>query len=106
MMNSHFSMNMVAVKTAVGLTDRVNKPCIVQQGGTWGSMLCYNTVDTLGKKCRDRGKHSYLYKKVARVFLVAFVDNLNGIARCGMESIALNTIITTQIELKKLKFHV
>ena len=32
-------------------------------------------------------------------------DDLNGVARCGMESVALNTFITTQIELKKLKFH-
>ena len=99
-------VNMVAVKTAVGLTERVNMPSIVQQGGTWGSMLCSNTVDTLGKKCRDRGEHIYLYKKVARVLPLAFVDDLNGIARCGLESIALNTFITTQIELKKLKFHV
>ena len=34
--------NMVAVKTAVGLTKRVNMPDIVQQGGTWGPMLCSN----------------------------------------------------------------
>ena len=28
-----------------------------------------------------------------------------GIARCGMESVALNTFLTSQIDLKKLKFH-
>ena len=28
------SENMVAVKTAVGLTERINMPKIVQQGGT------------------------------------------------------------------------
>ena len=33
-------------------------------------------------------------------------DNLNGVAKCGIESIALNTFITTQIELKKLRFHI
>ena len=27
--------NMVAVKTAVGMTDRIDSPNIVQQGGTW-----------------------------------------------------------------------
>ena len=37
---------------------------------------------------------------------LAFVDDLNGIAKCGFDSIALNTFITTQIELKKLRFHV
>ena len=33
-------------------------------------------------------------------------DDLNGVAKCGMDSIALNTFINTQIELKKLRFHV
>ena len=31
--------NLVAVNTAVGITDRVNMPKIVQQGGTWGPVL-------------------------------------------------------------------
>ena len=47
--------NLVAVKTPAGLTERVNIPNIVQQGGTWGFLLCSNTVDTIGKKCRDKG---------------------------------------------------
>jgi hypothetical protein len=34
------------------------------------------------------------------------VDDLNGIYKCGMESLALNTFIDTQVELKKLRFHV
>ena len=55
--------NLVAVKTASGLTDRVNIPCLVQQGGIWGPMLCSNSIDTLGEKCRNRGEHIYMYKK-------------------------------------------
>ena len=99
-------VNMVAVKTAAGLTQRENIPNIVQQGGTWGSMLCSNSVDTLGKKCRDRGEHYYLYKGTARILPLSFVDDINGIAKCGMDSLALNTFITTQMELKRLRFHV
>ena len=34
------------------------------------------------------------------------VDNLNGIAKCGLDSVELNSFLTTQIEMKKLKFHV
>ena len=55
--------NLVAVKTAAGMTERENLPNIVQQGGTWGSMLCSNTVDSIGKKCRNRSErmcHKYL----------------------------------------------
>ena len=81
-------VNMVAVKTAAGLTQRINIPSIVQQGGTWGSMLCSNSLDTIGKKCRDRGEHYYLYKKTA--IAIAFVDDLNGIYKCGMESVKQN----------------
>ena len=69
-------------------------------------MLCSNSLDTLGKKWRDRGEHCYLYKKVSRILPLAFVDDLNGISKCGMESLSLNTFINTQIELKKLQFHV
>ena len=97
--------NLVAVKTAVGLTERVNIPNIVQQGGTWGPLLCSNSIDKIGKKCFKRNEHVYLYKKKAKILPLAFVDDLNGISKCGIESVALNTFLTTQIELKKLKLH-
>ena len=52
-------VNLVAVNTTGGLTSRINIPNIVQQGGTWGPALCSNSVDTIGKKIRDRGETSY-----------------------------------------------
>ena len=84
---------MVAVKTAAGLTQRINIPSIVQQGGTWGSMLCSNSLDTIGKKCRDRGEHYYLYKKTARILPLAFVDDLNGISKCGKIVEKINNLV-------------
>ena len=96
---------MVAVKTPHGITKRVNIPSIVQQGGTWGPMLCSNSIDTLGKKCKNRGKHHYLYKKTVRVIPLAMVDDYLGIAKCGGDSVDLNIFINTQIEMKKLEFH-
>ena len=87
------------------MTERVNINNIVQHGGTWGSILCSNSIDTLGKKCRDQNIHNYLYKSKSEVLIFAMCKDLNGVARCGMDSVALNTFITTQIELKKLKFH-
>ena len=98
--------NLVAVNTAVGLTERVNIPKIVQQGGTWGPCLCSNSVDTLGKKIRDRGEATYLYKKTVRVLPLAMVDDINAISECGLDSVNLNTFINSQMELKKLRFHV
>ena len=81
------------------MTDRINIPIIVQQGGTWGPGLCSNSVDTLGKKCRDQNLHNYYYKKVSKVLIFAMCDDLNGVARCGLESVGLNAFINTQIEL-------
>ena len=88
------------------MTTRENIPNIVQQGGTWGPILCSNSIDTLGKKCRDRKENFYLYKGVVKILPLAMVDDLNGIAKCGIQSISLNTFLTTQIEMKKLRFHV
>ena len=42
--------NNVAVNTGVGQTSRVNIPEIVTQGGTWGPMMCSNTID-IAKLC-------------------------------------------------------
>ena len=34
------------------------------------------------------------------------VDDILAVSRCGHESVSLNTYLTTQIEMKKLRFHV
>ena len=68
-------------------------------------MECSNSVDKLGKKCFDRGVHFYLYKHLVRVIPLAMVDDILGISVCGNKSIAMNTFINTNIEMKKLKFH-
>ena len=41
-----------------------------------------------------------------RIYPLAMVDDLMGVAKCGFQSMALNTFLTTQIEMKKLRFHV
>ena len=97
--------NLVAVNTSVGQTDRVAIPRIVQQGGGWGPMECSNSVDTLGKRCFNRGIHFYLYKHMVRVLPLAMVDDILGISSCGNKSIGMNTFINTHMEMKKLRFH-
>ena len=68
-------------------------------------MLCSIHIDTLGRKCRDTGEHMYIYKKHVEVMPLALVDDLIGVTACGHDSLAMNTFINTQIELKKLEFH-
>ena len=89
--------NMVAVNTSVGQTERVLIPNIVQQGGDWGPMECSNSVDKIGKICKERGIHQYLYKNTVRLLPLACVDDLLGFAPCGNKSIALNNFINTHI---------
>ena len=47
--------NKVAVNTAVSQTERIEVEKIVTQGGTWGSLLCSNHIDVLGRNCRSTG---------------------------------------------------
>ena len=37
---------------------------------------------------------------------LGMVDDIIAVSRCGHPSVALNTYLTTQIELKKLRFHI
>ena len=97
--------NYVAVNTAVGLTERVTLPSVVMQGGKWGPLKCSNTMDKIGKRCVEMGEHLHTYKGCVKVMPLAMVDDLLGIARCGGESVDLNSVINSRIEMKKLKFH-
>ena len=97
--------NKVAVNTGIGQTDRIDVERIVTQGGTWGSLLCSNHIDAFGRNCRNTGSNTYSYKNQVMVLPLAMVDDLLGVANCGLDSLNLNTFINTQVELKKLRFH-
>ena len=96
--------NLMVVNTAVGLTDRVNVSRVVTQGGVFGSLKCSNSIDTIGKKCVNSGEHLFTYKKMVKIMPLSMVDDILAVSRCS-DSLAVNTFINTQIELKKLKFH-
>ena len=97
--------NLVAINTAVGQTERVNIPDITAQGGTWGPLLCSNSIDTVGRFSESSGQY-YMYKKMAKVLPLAMVDDLLAVRKCGLNSVETNTTINTIIELKKLEFHI
>ena len=75
-------------------------PEVAAQGGTWGPMLCSNTIDTVGKFSRASGQF-YLYKNIARDIPLAMVDGLLSVRTCGFQSIETNVTINTMIEIKK-----
>ena len=68
-------------------------------------MECSISIDKLGRICSQRRQYQYKYKDKVDILPLAMVDDLLGIAPCGLESVALNSFINVQIEMKKLKFH-
>ena len=99
-------INLVAVNTPVGLTDRFSVNDIVQQGGGWGPIECSVSIDKLGRGCFKNRKFLYRFKDKVNILPLAMIDDLLAVAKCGLESLAINTYINVHIELKKLRFHV
>ena len=63
-------------------------------------MECSISIDKLGRQCVQRREHLYRYKDKVDIVSLAMVDNLLGIAPCGLDSLALNTFINVHIEMK------
>ena len=60
--------NMVAINTPVGQTRRINMKRIIQQGGIWGSLICSNSIDSIGRRCRDSANIFTTTKRKLRSF--------------------------------------
>ena len=75
------------------------------QGGVFGPLQCSNSIDIIGKKCFNNGEHLYSYKNMANIMPLSMVDDLLAVAPCNRKSLALNTFINVQVELKKIRFH-
>ena len=56
--------NLIAVKTPVGITERINIKEIVQQGGTWGPITCSNHIDEVGKESEKDKNKCYLTRNM------------------------------------------
>ena len=96
----------VAIKTPSGMTERITVEKVIQQGGSWGPILCSNSTDTLGKKSLTEDKSLYIYKKSTKIPLLLFIDDIFSVSKCGIEALEKNVTITSQIEMKRLNFNV
>ena len=97
--------NLVAINTSVGQTERVNIPEIAQQGGTWGPMMCSNSIDKIGKSAKITNS-GCIYKNSVNIVPLAIVDDLLAPLPYGFKSIEMNTAINTMVELKKFQFYI
>ena len=97
--------NRVQVNTPVGETERTSIQDIVLQGSVHGPALCSCQMGQLGKICKKKVIHQFHYKKLVKVMNLQMVDDLLDIQECGFKSVASNTFINTQIEMKRLTLH-
>ena len=74
--------NLIAVNTSVGQTERINIKDIAQQGGTWGPMMCSNSIDKIGKVAKESNQ-GYNYKDLVNIIPLAMVDDLIAAVPCG-----------------------
>ena len=97
--------NFVAVKTPFGKTERENVPDLTQQGGIFGPVSCSTSVDSLGRRSKERKLSFYKYRDTVNVIPLTYIDDCLVASKCGEASINLNTFLVTQIEMKRLKFN-
>merc|ERR1712080_328178 len=77
---------------------------IIMQGGVWGPLKCSVQIDDIGKECLKTGKYIYKYKQSVDIPHLAMIDDIAAVAKCGIESVQLNSYINTKIKSNKLKF--
>ena len=92
----------VAIKTAHGITQRVNISNIIMQGTVWGSLFCVTTMDKLAKLAYQNKELLYQYKGEVDVPPLEMVDDILTIQKCGAASSAINAEVNAFIEQKKL----
>ena len=92
----------VAVKTPGGLSKRIDIMNIIMQGSVWGSLCCVVLMDKLGKLMYSKPELLYYYKGVVACPPLQMVDDVLGVQKCSPQSLQLNTVVNTFMELEKL----
>ena len=94
----------VAVKTSNGTSQRIDIKNIVMQGSVWGSLFCTASVDKLGQLVYENEELLYWYKGAVAVPPLCMVDDILAVQECSKDSVQINSVINSFIELKKLTF--
>ena len=61
-------------------------------------------MDGLGKECLKQDKGLYKFKECVDVCPLAMVDDIAAMAKCGADSVELNTIVNAKVKSKCLEF--
>ena len=99
------SLSKVAVKTPVGITDRVDMEMIVSQGETIAPLKCTVTCDSIARKKDEYlAERQYLYKGEVNVPILGMVDDQCDVANCGLDSALAASHLNCQTNISKLQF--
>ena len=93
----------VVVKTPCGTTDSFELSNIVLQGSVFGPLKCAVQMDTIGRQALTTGFGVFKYRNVVDIPALAMIDDVMGMASCGDNSIEMNAIINSKMEIKKLR---
>ena len=97
--------SLIAVKTPVGITKRVEVEKVVTQGGVNEPLKCTVTVDSIADKhVQNLQDHIYKYKDTVDVPPLGMVDDQVGIIKCGLDSALSTAHLNSQTNIKKLQF--
>ena len=95
----------IAIKTTVGMTERISLTNIIMQGTVFGSLICTSVIDKLAKIFFSDSK--LLYKNMGEldVPLLGMVDDVLNVATCSEQAVLSNATINSFIEHNKLKLN-
>ena len=93
----------IVIKTAMGMTERVNISNLIMQGTVFGSLICTAVMDKLAKIFYKDSKLLYKYKGKVDVPVLGMVDDVLNVASCTEQAVLSNSTINSFIEYNKLK---
>ena len=96
--------NLVAIRTAYGLTDRFTLEKIVMQGTVFGPVKCAVQMDKLGARAYRSGSPLLLYKDTVQVPPLGMIDDLLVMDLCSSSGIITNSVVNSFVESKRLSF--
>ena len=93
----------IAIKTAMGITERISIENVIMQGTVFGSIICTSVMDKLAKLFYQDETLIYKYKGVVDVPVLGMVDDVLNVATCSEQAVMSNSTVNVFMEQNKLK---
>ena len=85
------------------MSERVEMKEIEMQGTVPAPLKCSVQLDTLGKECLQTGEGLYKYKGCLNIPPLLMIDDAIAVSECGPESVRVNAIIQSKVDMKNLR---